>query len=143
MKYVKNSIGTKPDGSMLYPVNYENVGRAVDHLYFHDDIGCNVLLLIPDKDFKVEGMGDGMEVITEAAAKAISEANETRVETLIDEVKLRRIELKVALGVELTKAETDCINPTHPTSIFGVTKILADRATVLAVKESANTELAK
>jgi hypothetical protein len=77
-----------------------------------------------------------VEALTEAQALAISEANETRTETILDEAKLRRLELKAQIGMTLTKAEQDSVDPTKPDTVFGVSEIIADKIVKLKAKEA-------
>ena len=136
MKYLKISIGS--DGStMIYPDKYqEEIGKfAIDHLYYEDGIYYKLLLCFVDKDFQKTMIRTNAEEITETEAKAISEANEARIETIKDEVKLRRLELKARLGNIFSQEELDCLDPQNPTSIFGVSKILADKIIDLKAKE--------
>ena len=136
MKYLKISISSDK-GKMIYPVGYEaEIGNfAVDHLYYKDGIYLKLLLVIPDADYKTTMIRTGVEELTEKQTTDISEANETRVETLLDEVKLRRLELKATLGMTLTTEELDAIDITKPDSIFGTSKILADKIVELKAKE--------
>jgi len=129
MKYLKISIQGDSSGKMIYPYKYEEeIARFnVEHLYYEDGIYMKLLLCIPDKDFNEKMIRTNVEEITEAEAIAISEANETRIETIKDEAKLRRIELKAQLKKTLTKDELDAIDITKPNSIFGTTEILADK----------------
>ncbi len=137
MRYLKISISGDNKGGMIYPNKYEEeIGVFnVGHLYYEDGIYCKLLLCIPDKDFKQVMIRTGVEEITEAQAKVISEANEVRTEIIKDEAKLRRIELKVAMKQILTKDESDSVDITKPTSIFGVKEILADKIDILKTKE--------
>src|SRR3990167_2496284 len=127
MKYYKTTLGKNEKG-LVYPANYQvEIGdMAVDHLYWDEGIQTYLLLCIPDSKSAGIVRTNVME-ITEVEAKAISESNEIRTEVILDEVKLRRIELKATLGQALTIDETDSIDITKPESIFKVTKILADR----------------
>lgn len=130
MKYYKISLPKNAKGELQYPggvaVYEAEIGNfAVDHLYYDENFETFLLLIIPDK---VTGIvRPGVEEITEVEAKAISEAHENRVEKVTDEVKLRRLELKAAIGQVLTVEELDAIDITKPDSIFSETKILSDR----------------
>jgi len=134
MKYLKITLRKNPGSTQLvYPENYqEEIGafnfQHKGHLYFDDDNGePRLLLSIADKDFKPSMVRDFVEEITEVEAKAISEANETRTEQVVDEVKLRRIELKANLKQTLTQDEQDSINPDKKKSVFSRRDILADK----------------
>lgn len=127
MKYYKITLNKGSGGVLLYPENYQaEVGdKAVDHLYYDENDQAYLLLLIPDKVENI--VRAGVEEIAEADAKAISSANEARVELVKDEVKLRRLELKAKLGQVLSQAEMNAVDVSHPDSIFSVYKTLGDR----------------
>jgi len=134
MKYLKITLRKNVGSSrLIYPENYQSeIGdfnfQHKGHLYYDDDKGePRLLLSIADNDFKSSMVRDYVEEITEEEAKAISEANETRTEQIVDEGKLRRIELKVALKQSLTQGELDAINPEKSNSVFKPGKILADK----------------
>jgi hypothetical protein len=127
MKHYKITLGKNPDGSLRYPSNYQSeIGNyCLDHLYY-DVAGTSYLLVcLPDEIRDV--VRTNVEELTEAEAKALSETHEERTEKVKDEVKLRRIELKVALKQELTAEEAKCIDKDDEASIFEDSKILADR----------------
>lgn len=126
MRYYKITLGKGKEGELIYPLNYqEEVGNhAVDHLYWDEGQQTYLLLVIPDK---AEVLRDGIEEITEAEAKTISNANETKVELVKDEVKLRRLELKAILGHSLSADEVNAVDVEHPDSVFGTTKTLSER----------------
>jgi hypothetical protein len=130
MKYYKITLGKDSKG-LVYPENYQTeVGdHALDHLYWDENGQDYLLLVLPDD--KVNIVRSGVEEITETDATAISTANETQTETVLDEVKLRRIELKAKIGTKLTKDESDAIDPTSATSVFGKTERLAVRVAKL------------
>lgn len=143
MKYLDIDIKPKSGTILEYPVNYQSeIGNfAKDHLYYDDEKGFpRLLLCIEDGDYKSSMIRDRVTELTEAQAKAISEAKEQRVETITDEAKVRRIEIKASLGMALTTDEQKSIDPTDPTPGFGITKILADRITELKTVESAKAE---
>lgn len=127
MKYYKITINKGKGGLMIYPPNYQDeVGdKAVDHLYWDEGQQTYLILCIPDKEANI--VREGIEEITEADAKTISDANETRVEKIVDPVKLRRIELKAQLAQPLTADEQDAIDINHPDSVFALTETLSDR----------------
>jgi hypothetical protein len=133
MKYYKITLDKNPKG-LVYPENYQSeVGdKAVDHLYWDEGQQTYLLLLIPDTEKDI--IRKGIEEITEIDAKSISTTNETKTEVVVDEVKLRRIELKAQLGQTLTKDELDATDITKPTSVFGTTKILAERIDIIKTK---------
>ena len=137
MKYLKISITTGEGGKFIYPVNYQSeIGDfAKDHLYYEDGANYSLVLCINDVDFKPTMIRLGVVEITETAITLISTTNETKLETVKDEVKLRRIELLVAMGSTLTTADADCLNPAKSQYIFGTTKILADKIIELKAKE--------
>jgi hypothetical protein len=139
MKYLKINIVGDYKGGMVYPLKYEEeVGAyATDHLYYEEGGYAKLLLCFTDASFKSTMVRKGIEEISEADAIAISEANETRSEFIKDEAKLRRIELKVAMGETLTSDETVSTDISQPTSVFGTTKILADKIVELKGKETA------
>ena len=129
MKYLKITLPKQLGGNLIYPDRYQSeIGDyAQDHLYFDDANGANLLLLISDKDYKETMIRDRCEEITEADAKAISESNETRTEVIVDEAKVRRLEIKSRLGMELSTEELEAIDPTIPGGAFETSKILSDR----------------
>ena len=136
MKYLKISCGSN-GSNITYPYRYEEeIGKfSIKHLYYDDGLFLKLLLCIPDKDYTSTMIRAGSEEITEAQAIAISESKQTRKETIKDEAKLRRIELKVAMGATLTKEESEATDITKPTSVFGVTSILADEIVKIKVAE--------
>jgi len=134
VKYLKITLRHEPGSTkLIYPENYQkDLGdfnfQHKGNLYYSDEDGKSMLLLsIADKDWKESMIREYVEEITETNAKAISEANETRTEQIVDEVKLRRIELKAKLNQELTQDEVDAIDPEKPDSVFKTSKILADK----------------
>lgn len=138
MKYLKVSLKSNPGSSqIIYPEAYQTeVGNfAVDHLYYDDSGALKLLLCIPDKDYKSTIVRTDVEEITEVDAKAISEAKEQRTETIKDEAKVRRLEIKSRLGMALTQDEQDSLDSTKANSAFGTSEILADRITKLKVNE--------
>ena len=90
MKYYKITL-EKEGTKLVYPENYQTeIGDfALDHLYYDDGFTSMLLLILPDKIKNV--VRKNVEEITETEAKAISDSNETRVETIKDEAKLRRL----------------------------------------------------
>lgn len=137
MKYLKVHVRGGANGEMVYPAGYQDeIGMpSIDHLYYEVDGACKLLLVYNDVGYKTSMIRTDVEELTEAQALAISEANETRTETILDEAKLRRLELKAQIGMTLTKEELDSVDPTKPDSIFGVSKILADKIVDLKAKE--------
>ena len=134
MKYLKITLRRKVGNTkLIYPENYQaELGdfnfQHKGHLYYDDENGNSMLLLsIADKDWKESMVRPYVEEITEVQAKEISEANETRTEQIVDEAKLRRIELKANLKQTLTQEELDAIDPEKPNSVFKISKILADK----------------
>lgn len=143
MKYFNIKLGKSAGGTLVYPANYQvEIGNfAKDHLYYDDDKGTTYLLLcIEDVDSSGIARTDVTE-ISEAEAVALSEQYETRVETILDEAKVRRLELKARIGLALTTAEVDSIDPAKPDSVFGVSEILADR--IVKIKEVENKKKIK
>lgn len=128
MKYLKIHI-QKNGTQMVYPPGYQSeIGDfAVDHLYYVEGTDDKLLLCIPDKDFKNSMVRNNVEEVTETNANLISTTNEQKIETITDEAKVRRLEIKSRLGIALTKDEEKALDPTDPTPGFGITEILADR----------------
>ena len=126
MKYYKIKLD-KNGSQLIYPSDYQwQIGDfALDHLYYEDGTQSMLLLILPDKVKNV--VRDKIVEITEVEAKAISESKEMRIEKITDEVKLRRIELKIKRGLSLTIDESDALEMQKTNSIFTVEKILADR----------------
>jgi hypothetical protein len=129
MKYLKISIKGGTGGKMFYPEKYqEEIGNfAVEHLYYEDVGNYDLLLCINDLDFKSSMIREGVKELSEIEAIAISESNEIRTEFIKDETKHKRIELKVAQGIKLTKDETDSLDITKSSSIYGKKEIFADK----------------
>ncbi len=134
MRYLKITLRRESGKTKLvYPENYqEELGnynfQHKGHLYYNDENDNPMLILsIADDNWKESMVRQYVEEITETDAKTISEANETRTEQIVNEVKLRRIELKVNLGQTLTQEEEDAMDPEKPNSVFETTKILADK----------------
>lgn len=139
MKYFDITLRkAKGSTSLVYPANYQaEIGDyAQSHLYYDDDNGTSKLLLCIEDTDAVNIVRDYVVELTEAQAKTISEQHETRTETITDEAKVRRIELKVARGQALTADEEKAINPLDSTPGFGMRKILADRIEDLKTLES-------
>ena len=137
MKYLEISINGDSSGKMIYPYRYEEeiAKFNVEHLYYEDGIYLKLILCIPDTDFKSTMIRTDVIEITEKQATDLSELKETRTETILDEAKLRRLELKAQMGMTLTTEELNSIDPTKPDSIFGVSKIFADKIIKLKAKE--------
>jgi len=139
MKYFKiNLEKDKPGSPLKYPDKYqEEIGDfATDHLYYNDDKGVPMLLLCIEDDNANNIVRDRVEEVTETEAKAISEAIEVRREKVIDEAKVKRLEIKAAANIPLTQEEIDALDITKPNSIFGKLEILADRIEPLKEKEA-------
>ena len=136
MKYLDITLRGN-GGQIIYPEKYEEeiAKFNVEHLYYEDGAYLKLLLCIPDKDFNQSMIRTDVVEITEKQATDLSEAKETRTETILDEAKLRRLELKAQIGMTLTTAELDSVDPTKPDSVFGVSKILADKVVKLKAKE--------
>jgi len=144
MKYLRINLKSNPGSNeIVYPVGYQaEIGNfAVDHLYYDVDGALKLLLCIPDKDYKDTMVKTDVEVINEVDAKAISEAKETRTETITDEAKIRRLEIKSRMGVAMTADEQKALDPQDPTPGFGVTEILADRVAKLKANEVKQAEM--
>ncbi len=126
LKYYKLVL-EKNSAGLVYPTGYQSqVGDyAKDHLYYDENDKTVLLLVLPDTVKNV--VRDGVTEVTEAEAKAISEANETRTEKITDTAKIERIKIKISLGQALTADEIAALDPSSPVSGFGTTKILADR----------------
>lgn len=138
MKYFKITLRqTVGNGDYIYPANYQQeIGNYNEgHLYFSENGEPRLLLCIKDVNAK-NIIRDYVTEITEADAKAISKANETRKEIITDEVKIRRIELLAKLGYPLTENDKEAIDPNSPTSGFGIGKILADKIEDLKKEEN-------
>jgi hypothetical protein len=138
MKYLKTKLLHASDGSLIYPPNYQvEIGNfAKDHLYYDEGGEDYLLLAINDSDYSETMLKENVTLIEEGEATVISEAKETRTETIKDEAKVRRLEILSRLGMTLSKKDQDALDPTKPDSVFGVSKILADRITDLKVIES-------
>lgn len=128
MKYLDITLG-RDGATLIYPKNYQlEIGDpAKDHLYYDEGDIPKLLLLIPDKEYKKSMVRERVVEITEAQAKAISEAKEQRKEIVTDEAKIRRIHIKAVLGEGLTADEKKALDPTDTTPGFEMAKILADR----------------
>jgi hypothetical protein len=128
MKFLKITLGL--DGtSLVYPDRYqEEIGNfSVDHLYAGNDL----VLVIPEDKFVSTMVREGVAEITEEEAKAISEANETRTEVIVNDATLRRLEIKSRIGTALTAAEKKMIDPAVDGGAIETTKILSDRIDAL------------
>ena len=143
MKYLKIDIKPISGTQLEYPENYQKeIGDfAKDHLYYDENGQPKLLLCIEDANYSSSMLRDRVTEITETATKAISEAHENRFETITDEAKIRRIEIKTRIGQELTEDELAAIDPLDPTSGFSTTKILADRVSELKTMEVAKAEV--
>lgn len=130
MKYYKITLPKDPvTNELLYPEGYQvEVGnKAIDHLYY--DIKGDTFLILLIEDKKAENIiRDGVEEITEADMQAVSTINETQKTVIKDEGELRRLELKTAAGLPLTVDEVKKIDLDDPSSLFGKTKTLSERA---------------
>ena len=129
MKYLKITLPKQVGGKLIYPDKYQaEIGDyAKDHLYYDDGDTTMLLLLISDEDYKASMVRTNVAEITEAEAKATSEEKETRTEIIVDEAKVRRLEIKSQLGIAFTTEELDAIDPLKPGGAFETSKILADR----------------
>lgn len=138
MKYFKIILRQNPGSNeLIYPDNYQKeIGDYnAGHLYYSEGEGKPRLLMCI-RDENAKGIvRDYVEEISEAEAKAISEANETRTEEITDEAKIRRIEIKARLRRALTPDEEKAIDPDDPTPGFNKRKILADRIDELKKEE--------
>jgi hypothetical protein len=116
LKYYVVTIRTVPgDTGMIYPVNYqEEIGRfAVDALYYPGITYYvqNLLVVLPADIVGV--VRTGVKEISEAAAKAISEANEKREIQITDGGRIEKIQtnldivnVKRTLGLPLSTTES-------------------------------------
>jgi hypothetical protein len=138
MKYLKIHIQVAKGGEMIYPDRYQSeIGDfAKDHLYYDENGESLLLLLIEDADYNEKMIRDNVEEVDEETATQISTDHEQKTETILDEAKIRRLEIKSRLGMQLTTEETDALDPTKPNAAFGVTQILADRITPLKSVEA-------
>ncbi|MHA1880049.1 MAG: hypothetical protein ACTSYG_06595 [Candidatus Heimdallarchaeota archaeon] len=135
MKFFKITLRQNPvTRELIYPTNYQaEIGNFNEgHLYVKN----RPELIMCIKDENAKGIvREYVEEITEAEAKAISEANETRMEEITNEAKVRRIEIKTRIGRALTPDEERAIDPDDPTPGFGKKKILADKIDELKKEE--------
>ncbi len=138
MKYYRITLRqNKGSTELIYPANYQSdIGNYNQNHLYYDDVNGSHCLLISLKDVDaVNRVRTYVEEITEIEAKAISEANEIRTETITDEAKIRRIELNVARGLTLTTDDEKALDPNDPTSGFGKSEIFADRLDKIKLKE--------
>lgn len=129
MKYFKVRVRSKKGSTqMIYPKGYQDdVGPfAKDHLYYEDEGHQMLLLAIPDADAKKIVRKDIVE-IKKAEAGAISEAKEPRTETITDEAKVRRLQIKAQLKQKFAPSELKALDPNDPTPGFSKSVIFADR----------------
>ena len=134
MKYLKLDITPEIGKTQLkYPDNYQvDIGNyAVDHLYYDEAGKCYLILLIPDKQYKPEMLKSGVSLITETTAKQTSVDKEPLKETITDEAKIRRLEIKSNLGQALTDSELKALDPNDPTPGIEYEKRLTDRIATL------------
>lgn len=131
MKYYDIQLQDKVKGPMNYPEGipaYEAAvgSKAVDYLYYHDANNlCHLLLCIPDQ---ITGIArQGVVEITAEQAALISETFEPKTEKITDEAKVRRLEIKAALGQEFTADELKAIDPNEDVPGFGFESTLASR----------------
>ena len=138
MKYYKITLRQEPGGKLIYPSAYQSeIGNfSQDHIYYDDEQGNPLLLLCIEDSDANDIIRPYVNEVTEVEAKQISEDNETRTEEIVDEAKVRRIEIKSRLGLELSTDELKAVDPNDPDSCFKVSKILADRVVNLKDKES-------
>jgi hypothetical protein len=129
MKYLKISLPKQPGGNLIYPDRYQSeIGDyAQDHLYFDDENGANLLLLISDEDYKDTMVRDKVVEITEDDAKNISATYDPSTEVIANEAALRVIEIKSRLGMTLTTDEMNSIDPNIPGGAVEMSKTLSDR----------------
>lgn len=139
MKYLRVNLKSNVESSeIIYPAGYQTeIGNfALDHLYYDVDGALKLLLCVPDSNYKTSMIRTDVEKITESEANTISEEKEIRTETIKDEAKVRRLEIKSRLGMTLTQQETDSLDPTKVNSAFGTSEILADRIVKLKTNEA-------
>ena len=133
MKFLKITLPREAGGTKLqYPGGIDwyqhNIGNfAVDHLYYDENDTAMLLLVIPTKDYNAQMLTDGVEEITEADARQISEANEAQVERVTDEARIQRLIIKAQLGQAFTQEELDAIDPDKDTPGIEKEKRLTDR----------------
>ena len=130
MKFFKITLRqNKGSKDLIYPANYQaEIGNFnVGHLYFSEGEEQPRLLICVKNVNAVNTIREYVEEITEKEAKKISEANETREETITNEAKIRRIELKAKIGKVLTPEEEKAIDLNDPMTGFNMSKILADK----------------
>jgi hypothetical protein len=130
MKFLRVTITSTKEVPMVYPDKCEeNIGRfSKDFLYYGDNGVCKLLLLIEDKDYNEATMlVKYVELISEAEAKVISEANEQRLTYWKDPTQAELLKLKVDASIALTTAEAAKLDSASPDYLAATTKILADR----------------
>lgn len=130
MKYYKILIKQNQGSTkLIYPNKYESeVGAfSVDYLYYNDEQGKPRLVLCIEDVNSANILRDGIEEITEQELIDISEKNENRVEIFTDEVKIKRLEIKIRLNQPLSQEDMKSLDPEDKTPGFGKYQILADR----------------
>ena len=138
MKYFNITLRHRQGSTeIVYPTNYQSqIGDFnAGHLYYDEGDTSMLLMCIKDKD-AINIVRTDVEQITEQQAKAISVKNEKVTEAITDEAKVRRLELKVAMGKTLTADDEKALDPNDPTSGFGMAQTLARRIDELKVIES-------
>ena len=158
MKYFKITLRQNPGSTALvYPDRYQSeIGNFnKGHLYYDDDLGNPMLLLSIEDKNSSNIVRDNVVEITEAEAKAISEAKEVRTEQINDEAKIRRLAIKAQLlntktvagtvtaADQLTTDELKALDPKDATSGIVMSKILADKIEDLKKVETAKVEAEK
>ena len=132
MKYLKiELLQSSTTNQIIYPTDYQskigNKNLLGGGLYYDEGDKHYLLLVVSDDcDYSTISEKSRISVLTVAEAKDISEKQQIRTEKITDEAKIRRLELKVKMSVELTADDLKAIDVEDDTPGFGKEKIYAD-----------------
>ena len=137
MKYFVVTVRSKPgDTTCYYPENYGDILRiTVADKYFEENGEFKRLHVIPDELAKTVAVvrPDVVEV-NEAEAQRVGIIGEPE-EVINDQAKVKRIEIKVALGQKLTVEDQKAIDPNDDTSGIVKRKNITHKISELKTKE--------
>lgn len=138
MKYFVVTVRSKPgETTCYYPDNYgEILTRSVADKYFEENGEFKRLHLIPDNLAKeVKIVRPDVVEVNQAEADRIGLINEAE-EVINDQAKIKRIEIKVGLGQQLTPDEIKAIDPDDSTPGIVKRKKFTDKIADLKMKET-------
>lgn len=119
------------DGKMIYPDGFLSF-PCIEHIYCDElETGiCWLVVLVNDEDIsKIKDMTNITE-LTIAEAEAFTDRFDPKMEEVTDEVKIRRLEIMVKAGMELTDDEKKALDPNDPTPGIKYRKRFIDKVKI-------------